>query len=118
MRGHTDIIKMRREGRKPPIVFLNDWPLSTKWREPTDLLEVSIVDEKPQHADLRFLIGLRVSIACSTETRAKAFFEAAKAAKAEIVACGWSESPKRNWFAFYDSRSGFEKTIEDSWYAP
>ena len=117
MRGHLELIEMRKAGFKPPIVFLNDWPLNLKWREPTDLPEVSIVDEKPQHADLRFLIGLRVSITCNTEARAKAFFEAAKDAKAEIVACGWSESPKRNWFRFYDSRSGFEKTIEDQWYA-
>ena len=117
MRGHTEIIQMRKAGRKPALIFLNDWPLNTKWREPTDSLEVSIMDEKPQHADLRFLIGLRVSISCNTEARAKAFFEAAKSAKAEIVASGWSESPKRNWFGFYDSRTGFEQTIEDAWYA-
>ena len=117
MRGHLEVIEMRLAGHKPPIVFLSDWPMDKKWRSPNAAPEVSIVGEKPQHADLRFLIGLRVNITCNTEARAKAFFEAAKAAKAEIVACGWSESPKRNWFRFYDSRSGFEKTIEDQWYA-
>ena len=117
MRGHTEIIKMRKAGHKPPIVFLNDWPLNNKWREPADLPEVSIDGERPKHADLRFLIGLRVSITCTTKNRAEAFFEAAKAARAEIVACGWYESPKRNWFAFYDSRGGFEKITEDFWYA-
>lgn len=117
MRGHTQVIEMRKAGYKPPIVFLDDWPSNDKWRQEDDHPQISIIDEKPQHADLRFLIGLRVNITCSTESRAKAFFEAAKAAKAEIVACGWSESPKRNWFAFYDSRSNFEQIIKDQWYA-
>jgi hypothetical protein len=117
MRGHTELIEMRLQGLKPELVFLNDWPLNNKWRQPNDSPEVSIHDEMPARADLRFLVGLRVSISCRTESRAKAFFEAAKAAGAEIVTSGWSESQKRNWFRFYDKRSGFDKTIEDEWYA-
>ena len=60
--------------------------------------------------------SLRVSITARSEDRAKAFFEAAKRAGAEIVASGWG-TPKRNWFRFYDKRNGFDKIIEDEWYA-
>jgi hypothetical protein len=117
MRGHELLIEMRLRGLKPELVFLVDAPVDNKWREPTDTPEVSVFTDVPERADLRFLVGLRVSISASTESRAKAFFEAAKAAGAEIVASGWSESPKRNWFRFYDKRTEFDKTIEDEWYA-
>lgn len=117
MKGHEDIIYMRKNGMKPEMVFLIDGPLNDKWREPKDSLEVSIYTDVPERADFRFLVGLRVNVAASTEKRAKALFEAIKGVKPEILACGWSESPKRNWFRFYDSRSGFEQTIEDQWYA-
>ena len=117
MKGHEDIIFMRKNGMKPQLVHLVDGPVSTKWREPHDVPEVCIYTDVPERADFRFLIGLRVNVMASTEKRAKALFEAIKAVKPEVVACGWSESPKRNWFAFYDSRSNFQKIIEDSWYA-
>jgi hypothetical protein len=118
MRGHTELIEMRLQGLKPELVFLVDRPLSTKWREPTDSPEVSIYDDRPERADLRFLVGLRVNIEARTLERAKGFFDASKRAGAEIVACGWSESPKRNWFRFFDKRTNFDKIIEDEWYAP
>ena len=117
MRGHEPLIQMRLEGFKPALVFLVDNPRRPDWHIHGGSPEVSIYDDHPERSDLRFLVGLRVSITARTEDRAKAFFEAAKRAGAEIVASGWSESPKRNWFGFYDSRTGFEQTIEDSWYA-
>jgi hypothetical protein len=117
MRGHEPLIQMRLEGFKPALVFLVDTPRRPDWHIYGDAPEVSIYDDHPERADLRFLVGLRVSITARTESRAKAFFEAAKRSGAEIVAAGWGESPKRNWFRFYDKRHGFDKTIEDEWYA-
>jgi hypothetical protein len=118
MRGHTELIEMRLQGLKPELVFLVDRPLVAKWRELTDSLEVSIYEDRPEHADLRFLVGLRVNIEARTLERAKGFFDASKRAGVEIVASGWSESPKRNWFRFFDKRTNFDKIIEDEWYAP
>jgi hypothetical protein len=117
MKGHEDIIYMRKNGMKPKLVFLIDGPISDKWREPGDTPEVCVYTDVPERADFRFLVGLRVNVEASTEKRAKAFFEAIKAVNPEILACGWYESPRRNWFHFYDSRSNFEHKIEDSWYA-
>jgi len=117
MKGHEDIIYMRKNGMKPQIVFLIDGPLNDKYREPHDSPEVCVFTDVPERADFRFLVGLRVNVMASTEKRAKAFYEAIKEVKPEILACGWSESANRNWFRFYDSRSGFEQTLEDSWYA-
>lgn len=117
MRGHEPLIQMRLEGFKPALVFLVDTPRRPDWHIHGDSPEVSIYDDHPERADLRFLVGLRVSITGRTLDRAQRFFEAAKRAGAEIVTAGWGESPKRNWFRFYDKRSGFDKIIEDEWYA-
>ena len=85
MRGHTELIEMRLQGLKPELVFLVDRPLSTKWRELTDSPEVSIYDDRPERADLRFLVGLMVSTGSATENRAKEILEACKRAGALAV---------------------------------
>ncbi len=98
MLGHLPIIKMRSKGKRPSIVFVNDYPTpeAKDWHNPgaaynevwePDHATVQIDEEDNIAAlDLRFLTGLKVSATGRTEARAKALFEACKRAGAKIVA--------------------------------
>lgn len=88
MRGHEQIIAMRKIGRAPAIVFVNDYPCKTAsdWHLHGDHATVDVHGDVVQLLDTRYLVGLRVSISGSTEVRAKALAEKAKAAGASVVA--------------------------------
>lgn len=86
MRGHEPILDMRRQGKRPAIVFLNDFACDTDWTRFGDHATVCVAGDNPELADLRFLIRLNVSICSRTVERAKAFMEAAKRAGAATVA--------------------------------
>lgn len=86
MRGHGKIIEMRLAGKKPPFVFVNDYPCKTDWFEVDDHATVSTHGDSVSSLDMRFLFGLKVSICATSESRAKALFEAAKRAGAAVVA--------------------------------
>jgi hypothetical protein len=107
MRGHEAIIAMRKAGRRPAIVFLNDFPCDTDWQKWGDHVTVDVSGEQPEWADLRFLVGLRVSITSKSEKRAKRLFEACKRAGCATVAAG---SP-----AFYEGR--WNPAWSDVWHA-
>ena len=86
MRGQERIIAARMEGKKPTIVFLNDYPCKTNWFETGDHATISTDCDSLSSMDFRFLVGLSVSISAMTEMRAKALFERVKAAGAGVVA--------------------------------
>ena len=87
MRGQDKIIEMRKNHLVPEIVFLNDFECNTDWFEKNDHATVSLSNKDvPQMLDLRFLVGLTVSISGSTEKRAKDLFEMVKKAGARTVA--------------------------------
>lgn len=86
MRGHEHIIAMRLRGTAPKFVFVNDWPCKTDWFEHADHATVCTHGDVVQLLDFRFLVGLRVSISATSEVRAKALLEQAKAAGARTVA--------------------------------
>jgi len=90
MRGHQEVIHMRETGKRPAIVFLNDYPSKFMEREYAgDNFSVCLDDgEQPEWLDLRFLVGLTVSVSASSKSRAKRFLEACKAAGAATVAVG------------------------------
>ena len=88
MRGHDAIIAMRQDGKKPGIVFLNDFPCDTDWPRFGDHATVDVSADQPEWLDLRFLVGLRVSISAATVERAKRLMEACKQAGAVMVAAG------------------------------
>ena len=98
MHGNEPIIAMRKRGTSPKVVFLNEYPCPTDW---TEFHEYATVEIKPTDAiealDLRFLIGLTVSISGSTIERAKRIAEACKAAGATTVATGCVESDERGF---------------------
>lgn len=86
MRGHENIIAMRRAGKSPGWVFLNDYPCKTDWAENGDFAVVCTDGDAPQLLDLRFLVGQKVGIGAQSEARARALAGAAKSAGAILVA--------------------------------
>jgi len=87
MTGQDAIKALRRSRQRPEWVFLNDYPCDTSRPDATDSYTVSIdPTEAIEALDLRFLIGLKVNVAGSTEKRARALLEACKLAGAVTVA--------------------------------
>lgn len=87
MNGHAELLTMRLQGKKPAWVFLNDFPCKTDWFTTGDHVTISTgASDAPETLDLRFLAGVKVSVASRSENRAKRFFEACKRAGAKSVA--------------------------------
>lgn len=86
MRGHENIISQRLNGYAPSIVFLNDYPCKTDWFDYREHATVCTAKDALSSLDLRFLVGLRVSITAVTLDRAQALFERVKLAGAAVVA--------------------------------
>lgn len=96
MRGHGKIIESRMAGQKPPFVFINDYPCKTDWFEFAEHATVCTANKPIHGLDMRFLVGLNVSVSASTEERAKALFELAKDAGASVVAACHVQSDKHH----------------------
>ena len=86
MRGHTEIIAARMQRKAPSFVFVNDYPCKTDWFERAEQATVCTHGDAIDTLDLRYLVGLRVSISATTEARAQALFARVKAAGAAAVA--------------------------------
>lgn len=63
MRGHEALIEARLQGLKPAFVFINDYPCLTDWNETGDHCTINTAGKALKSLDLRFLRGLKVSIA-------------------------------------------------------
>ena len=87
MRGHEPILAMRKRGKRPAIVFLNDFacPKEMDWAEYGEHATVDVHADQPEQIDLRFLIGMRVSISAEDEGRARRFVQACKDAGAVLI---------------------------------
>ena len=97
MRGHENVIRLRQAGKRPAFVFVNDWPCQTDWFETGEHATVCTSGDSIETLDLRFLVGLRVSVSASTEGRAKALFEACKVAGVETVGAVHVQEGKPGW---------------------
>lgn len=97
MRGHEPIIAMRQRGKKPAFVFINDYPCDTDWVPHGDHATVSTAGDVIQLLDLRFLIGLKVSISAESEVRAMALFDQCKAAGAACVGAAHIDKTRKPW---------------------
>ena len=87
MRGHAPLIAMRMSGKRPGIVFLNDYPCDVNWHKDREAaVTVCTHGDQLNTVDLRFLFGLTVSISSTVEQRARQIFEMAKASGAAVVA--------------------------------
>lgn len=108
MRGHETILKMREQGTKPSFVFVNDYPCDTDFFETGHTACVCVHGDVPETIDMRFLVGLNVSVTSHDENRAKALFELCKEAGVNRLAachvqygvpfgrqCGWAAGWKK-----------------------
>ena len=100
MRGHYQLLALRRAGKAPRIVFVDDYPCDTDWHTTGDQVTLCTAGDSVPLLDLRCLVGLRVSISSPSESRAKALFEHCKAAGAIAVAACHVQ----------DGRPAFEQT--------
>ena len=94
MRGHEQINTMRREGKKPAMIFINDWPCQTDWFETGEHVTVCVHKDSIRTLDLRFVVCCSVSISSESKTRAKALLERCKAEGADVVAACSIDSTK------------------------
>ena len=97
MHGHAPILQMRIAGKRPSIVFLDDYPTpcADDWHNPgqrygevwePDSPSVQIDStDRIEALDLRFLVGVAALVSGSTESRAKALSSACKRAGASMV---------------------------------
>lgn len=108
MKGHEGIIKLRLAGKTPELILLDDLthpsPL-TDWEGYDSMPTVCVHKDPIEGLDLRFLVGMKVSITSATEDRAKRLFEACKAAGAKWVAASHTEihgeMAKTGWMELY-----------------
>jgi len=88
MTGHDHIIAMRKNGIKPPIVFINDYPCKTDWFEHNEHATICTHGDSIESLDIRFLVGMAVSVSTTNEKRSKALLNACKRASAsEVSVC-------------------------------
>lgn len=99
MYGHEQIIQNRLAGHVPRVVFFHDEPMPKCFINEREVADtVCTHGDVIQLLDLRFVVGLRVSISSGSEVRAKALFERCKAAGASVVAAVHTMDPKDgNW---------------------
>lgn len=75
MRGHENVIAMRLSGIRPESVFLLDMPINLRpveWLEDLIHVEVCTAGDAPEGLDLRFLVGLPVTVLGHDTKRARA----------------------------------------------
>lgn len=105
MYGHEALITMRKGGQSPKIVFINDYHDATArdWQNPgekygetwpSDHATISTAGDFMETIDLRFVVGLTVSISGTDESRVKALYESCKDNGAAVVAAGVTDPSK------------------------
>lgn len=91
MRGHQDLIAMRRSGYVPHVVFVDIGPdrlrMSDGWAERNPASAYLCVggDERPSRSDLRCVVGLTVSVHGEDVAAVHAMRDACIEAKAKRV---------------------------------
>jgi len=88
MKGHEGIIRMRMNGKKPAIVFIQETMYATDWEQYGDYPTVCIKPDEDLHLlDLRFLVGLAVSVSTSEKNRLNAFQSICKQYCDTVASC-------------------------------
>jgi len=95
MKGHDAIIQMRINRQRPEWVFVNDYPCSTDWAKHNDQATISVHGDNIRTLDLRFLLGLKVSVSSASEERARELFDACQRHHVSLVAA--SHTVKNGW---------------------
>jgi len=93
MRGHDRIISMRQKGFKPQAVFLWDMPVvisDPKWVEDFAFMDVCTAGDSLGSLDLRFVVGLPVTVMGDEMNRVRQIAGECKKAGADrvVAQCG------------------------------
>lgn len=109
MRGHDHIVKLRKSGFRPSSVFLWDCPVQIEqpaWIEDLRFMEVCTHGDSIGSLDLRFLVGLPVTVIGDDQTRVQQIASQCRKAGAEniVAQCGqrmafWKQGDKK-WQSF------------------
>jgi hypothetical protein len=102
VRGHDEVIALRRRGLRPQMVWVNDgrympdkfWCYLRDCGELGDQIELDATDQ-PGRADLRWAIGLTVNLCGSDELRVGRFARALEQAGARRVIAYWQTTRLR-----------------------
>jgi hypothetical protein len=95
MRGHERIQQYRMDGHKiNRLIFLNDFPCLTDWPDEIEHPTVSVAGDRINTLDLRFLVGMAVSVSSEDEQRAKDLFQACINHKAKFVIGNHYKGPR------------------------
>lgn len=89
MKGHQGIINMRMQGFAPILISIDDYEFTSPlidWETHNDSPTICVSKTHVESLDLRFLVGMMVSISSASEDRAKRLFNACKRAGAKTVA--------------------------------
>lgn len=94
MRGHEDLIRLRKAGKKPAgLVYVDDYPVlpkHTHWLKSGAIPSICTHGDDVGSLDLRFLVGLQVNVTGDNAKRVRSIAMACQKAGAEIVlaCCG------------------------------
>jgi hypothetical protein len=114
MTGHEPLIELRKLGHKPSMVFLTDFDCLPDWHIYNERPEICVFKDQPLRCDLRFLVGLNVTISARTKDRAIKFYENCKRSGAILVATTYHQAnPWKTYFAFYNKNMNFEKIMDE-----
>lgn len=102
MRGHVELITLRRQGSRPPMVWVRDgrYMPDAHWRylrdcgELGDAIELDPEDH-PARADLRWATDLVVNLSGTDEMRVGRFARALVDAGARHVIASWATTARR-----------------------
>lgn len=98
MIGHDRIIELRRSGKAPAMIFVNDYPMDKAILRDRETIDTVCTNgDVIQLLDMRFVVGLKVSIGSTTEQRAKALAEKCKASGAVVVAACHIKDDRPTW---------------------
>ena len=107
MRGQEDLIRLRESGVKPTgMVYVDDYPVMNKWVQwlsEKTMVTVCTHGDDIASLDMRFLVGMAVSVSGDEIKRVKALSVACKRAGAATV------------FAHCSGNSAMWKSGEASW---
>jgi len=117
MKGHHALVAMRQSGRHPKWVFINDYPCKTDWHEWGEHATLCVHGDSLAGLDLRFLVGLHVSVSSPVLERAKAIFEMVKSSGAQAVAAGYSQPginyrDQSGWSEVWKKEVVFDEKLE------
>ena len=97
MRGHHELIEMRKQGKAPRYVFINDYHCRTDWFEnPGDAVTICTEGDDVKTLDMRFLVGLTVLVSSGSEKRARGLLDACKR-YAGVVAAHHIVNERQYW---------------------